>query len=388
MAEIPQQLKVCRKCRHFSDGVCRLTGLQQPAVGPAQSCPKSKWPANQKTAAVIIDVPDCRPRRSPEPARVPASATPQFPGRLAVCTAYFNPCNYRTREANFRRFAEAALSQGADLHVAAAGPVPHVDGVHCLDLGPCQTLWQKERAINVLIDQLPSDHDKVAWVDADLLFDNPHWVEDTSRQLEHVPVCQLFEWAVWLNQAGVPQYWRDYRRSLYAPSVPVVHAAGRLVDLRLEHPGFAWAARRETLDALGGLYDRHILGSGDSIMALGFTGSVDGHPFFEKFTPGPFRAACEAWCRKAFSLTAGRVGYVPGVVRHLWHGLRADRNYDGRLLRMAVNAIDPDSHLEPAENGLWRWSAECPAEIREFVQEYFYGRHEDGRPASGVASGA
>ena len=41
-------------------------------------------------------------------------------------------------------------------------------------------LWHKENMINLGIEKLlPSDWKAVAWVDADIEFDNPHWASDT-----------------------------------------------------------------------------------------------------------------------------------------------------------------------------------------------------------------
>lgn len=324
--------------------------------------------------------------RNPEPPRIPRPAVWRFPGKLAVCVAYFNPVGYQTRIENFRRFAEAAVSQGADIHVVSSGPAPEVDGVtNYMDLGPCETLWQKERALNVLIEQLPAEYDKVAWVDADLLFDNPHWVEDTCRQLEHTPVCQCFAWATWLNQAGVPDYWwATSSRMLYRPSAPVACKGGTRFEFRIGHPGFAWAARRETIDAIGGLYDRHVLGSGDSIMTLAFMQDIESHPYFERFS-GPFRRACKEWCKRASPIVSRRVGYVPGVIRHLWHGAREDRHYDDRLIRLALANYLPERDIMAGPNGLWKWSPECPKQIRTMVEDYFHARYEDGRPAEGSA---
>lgn len=302
------------------------------------------------------------------------------PDSLAVCIAHFNPCGWARREANFRRFAEAALAQGARLCLVSAGRVPSVDGLaYHLELPAGDTLWQKERALNLLIDRLPDQYDKVAWVDADVLFDNPDWVRDTCRQLDATPVAQLFERALWLDREGVPERWHGRERRLDQLSVPAARCHGARPAFPVAHTGFAWAARRETLRAIDGLYDRHILGSGDTIMSFGFHGPIVGNPLSRY--AGPFRRAIESWCMRAFDVVGAEVGYVPGTLRHLWHGTYADRQYNGRLLRIAMAGYNPDRDLELAENGLWRWSAECPDSLRQFVEDYFYARQEDGSEA-------
>lgn len=301
--------------------------------------------------------------------------------RLAVCTTYFNPVGYRTRRQNFRMFADAALSQGADLWVIEAGTpgrweVEERPGLRVVRMEWRDSLWQKERLLNLLIEQLPASYNNVAWVDHDVLFDNPDWVTSTNRLLGQHLVCQLFEQSLWLNPWFVPERWVS-SATVERPSIPVaVATSGKPPSFALGHPGFAWAARRETLAALGGLYDQHIMGSGDTIMVLGFYGWLE-HEYLDRFA-GPFRRVAERWMRRAAAVVQARVGYVPGRLRHLWHGSRADRQYDGRLITETIARFDPDKHLKLDPNGLWAWTDATPQAVKDAVNEYFHTRREDG----------
>lgn len=309
----------------------------------------------------------------------------RLPGKLAVCTCYFNPLGWQTRVDHFQRFAEAVLSQGADLHVIAAVTkddpktfLPEIGGGTVIVVEMDSLLWQKERMLNLLIERLPVEYDKVAWLDSDILFDNPRWVEETCRQLDRFRIVQLFSQAVWLNRADVPEYWWTGGKSsrLYRPSVPQATVQEANVSFGTAHPGFAWAARRETLEQIGGLYDQHIAGSADSIMAIAWYGWFN-HAYFKNFL-GPFLNVCDRWVKKTYGVVQGSVWQVPGLVRHLWHGTRADRHYDGRIFRMSLIGFDPDRHLEKSPNGLWRWTDEVPEEIKREVERYFHARREDG----------
>lgn len=53
-------------------------------------------------------------------------------------------------------------------------------------------LWQKERLLNLALAHLPAVARKVAWLDADLLFEDPSWACETSRRLDTFPVVQPF----------------------------------------------------------------------------------------------------------------------------------------------------------------------------------------------------
>lgn len=301
--------------------------------------------------------------------------------RLAVVTCYFNPAGYRTRRENFRTFAAAAVSQGAELVVIEAGTpgrweVDPRPGIRVLRVEWRDALWQKERLLNVAIDRLQPEYGSVAWVDGDIVFDDPEWIRRTRECLGRHRLCQLFGTAQWLSRYGVPEPWYP-GGPIARLSVPKAFESTRgHVHFGHGHPGFAWAARRETLLEVGGLYDRHILGSGDTIMVLGWYGWPD-HAYLERFT-GPFKAAARRWVERTGRIVRGDVGYVKGNIRHLWHGERANRDYDGRILRAAIAEFDPDKHLELDAQGLWAWSASAPEQMKRTTREYFYSRKEDG----------
>ncbi len=66
-------------------------------------------------------------------------------------------------------------------------------------------MWQKERLLNIAAPTLPASCTKIAWLDNDVLFENPNWVQETSDALETSFVVQPFDWAVRLPQ-GVSKF--------------------------------------------------------------------------------------------------------------------------------------------------------------------------------------
>lgn len=291
---------------------------------------------------------------------------------LAVCVPYFNPVGYRTRRENFALFASAALAQGADLWCIEAAEknrweVAGIDPGRLVRVPMGDALWQKERMLNLLFDWLPADYEAVAWVDGDILFDDPRWVAAARRVLTKFPVCQLWRRAAWLEPDG--------RASRYLESAAGLPADDRSL-LNRGHPGFAWAARRETLRALGGLCDFHIFGGGDSVMAMGFWGQAR-HRYLDRFQ-GAFRAACLDWIDRAYRVVRGQVGCLRAGIRHLWHGSYKDRGYDARNKIAALNGFDPGRHLRTNRAGLWEWTEAAPEALRGMVTGYFYERREDG----------
>lgn len=334
--------------------------------------PGSRRPARRTAGPVVVQVAPVRP--SP-----PVTLT----GKLAVCCAYFNPARYETRRANFARFRDAALEQAADLWVieAETGPpfeVAEQEGVHVLHLPMPAKLWQKERALNKLISHLPPEYDRVAWVDGDLLFDNPRWVADTRDALQRHRVVQCFGEAVYLDRADEPSAWHGEPNAIVRESVGKRIAGGATVPAHFgrTHPGFAWAARRDVIQAIGGLYDRHVLGSGDTMMAVGFYGWFE-HANISRYARN-FLQPGRQWCARAYEVVQGDVGFIAGQVRHLWHGSRADRHYNDRITALGEAGFDANEHLVADPSGLWAWSPTASPEMRELAEGYFDLRREDG----------
>ena len=118
---------------------------------------------------------------------------------LWIVTAYFNPAGYRTRRANHDLFAQRIVESGLRLPTVecalgeAAFELPESPDV--LRVRARTVLWHKERLLNLGIARLPPECAKVAWLDGDILFDNPAWAVETSRLLdEHAVqpfVCPL-----------------------------------------------------------------------------------------------------------------------------------------------------------------------------------------------------
>lgn len=291
-------------------------------------------------------------------------------GQLAAITSYFNPCGYLSLKRNYVRFAEAIRRLGVPLFTAelAFGNAPYflAPSPTVVQFRTTDVLWHKERLLNLLLSHVPSEFDKIAWIDADLLFENPRWPEETERLLEESPVAQLFERAVWLDSSARSLLQRDG----YA-KVAVTHP--RFPNVQFGHPGFAWAARRELLSNHG-LLDNHIVGGGDMAMAAAMFGIWD---FWELRCYSPaLRQAVMNWMTRFFIDVQGQVGCVSGTVLHLWHGSRENRRYIGRYEPITRHEFDPVADIYAAEDGTWRWKGNKP-ELEKAVAEYFAQRRED-----------
>ena len=127
-----------------------------------------------------------------------------------------------------------------------------------------------------------------------------------------------------------------------------------------------------------GFYDRSIIGGGDRIMLNGFTGHGAG--YFRK-VPHAMAEDVRAFGRRLLPLVGpANVSYTAGVVLHIWHGDRANRDYTHRYEILKSNAYDPVRDVRVNEQGVLEWASDKPKLHRE-VTEYFSNRKEGPKEA-------
>jgi hypothetical protein len=304
---------------------------------------------------------------------------------VAVLTTYFNSANYASRKDNYLRFIrELERSSLRCLTVECAfGDQPYVLPVqsHVTRLRTPAILWQKERLLNAFVASLPPASRKVAWIDADLLFENPAWYQSVSRQLEQNAVVQLFDSVVRLPRGcekddGNGEAWTSF--ALEHTNAP---GCERLGWFSHGHTGFAWAARRELFDRCG-LFDLCLTGSADHLMAHAFVGDFDSRCIDNLIGLGsPLHREFVKWATEAYRVTEGRIGYVEGRILHLWHGDTKDRRYHERSLAFKKLEFVPSRDIRLTSDGCWDWTGANPA-LEQWAADLFYDRMEDGGPSS------
>jgi 8-oxo-dGTP pyrophosphatase MutT (NUDIX family) len=300
-------------------------------------------------------------------------------------TCYFNPCRYKTKRANFDAFREGLAKVGANLLTVELAfedepfELPESDDV--LRLRGGGLMWQKERLLNIAAATLPASCRKIAWLDNDVIFGNPNWVEQTSQALDKYMVVQPFDRVVRLPQGhmkfqGVGERYESYA-SVFARAPKIARSGEFAVH---GHCGFAWAARRELFEEVG-LYDVCLTCSGDHLMSHAFAGGLKVTPCTGHMLGAQraYRSHYFTWAIKTRDLVAGRLGVVPGPLLHLWHGDLVNRRYGELNDEFKTFDFDPDKHLRYDENGLWEW-ADAPPEMREWARKLFWMRREDGDP--------
>lgn len=307
------------------------------------------------------------------------------PDKLHVISVISNPVRYSSRYNLYRQFEKymkdnEPLIEFHPVELAFGRRPFELDAE--LRLRTYDEIWHKENMINLAIQKLPPGWKYVAWIDADIEFQRKDWAEETMHQLQHYMVVQMFQNAVdigpngeflarangfmwsYLNGKPKPQIAKDGKTSYGGYGYTAWHS------------GFAWAARREAIDALGGLYDVSMLGSGDHLMAWGLIGR---NILPQQMSPG-YHKSLQDWIDRAERYIMRDVGFVPGTVLHYFHGKKANRRYNSRWQILEDFGFDPTTDIKRDYQGLYQLDvdgSERMIGMRDAIRDYMRGRDED-----------
>lgn len=295
--------------------------------------------------------------------------------------SHFNPLGYERPQRNLERFVAGLVRQkvpGTLVSLTLGTPSltsefhsPLVREIHLSLPWDTPPFWWKEAMLNVGIDAMPPEVDKVAVLDADIEFLDDDWAASAAAALEIHPVIQPWHRVRYTTPEG--------RDGECRASTGYGCAHRSLDEWNQYHPGCAWAFRRSFLDAIGGWYVSPI-SHGDTLLALACTGRMDPtHPRLARLSAA-HREDILQWALDIDSRAAGQIGYINGEIRHYWHGSLEDRRYAD--LPSLIQHYDPatDISIDPVTR-LPLWSASAlrdKAGQVAGIADYFRSRREDG----------
>ena len=230
-------------------------------------------------------------------------------------------------------------------------------------------IWHKENMVNLGVKYLlPKNYKAFAWIDADLEFENNSWALDTLKILNgSKDVIQLFSHCIDMN-------YDETTLNIFNSVGYSYNKNKKYVSKGLDywHPGYAWAINRKAYEKIGGLYDKGILGSGDSIMALSFINKVQTMNNMKYSID--YNASMTEYQKKTNKL---RLGYTPGVIRHYYHGSKKNRRYTERWKILMNHQYSPYHHLKYDDMGILIPTENFSQEFKNDIMEYFKERKED-----------
>lgn len=262
-----------------------------------------------------------------------------------IISCYFNPKNSPYRLEAFKKFYETIRHLNhAIIECVIGDSEPQLEeNANITRIKTDSVLWHKESLLNKIISELPAKYKYIFWVDADVLFTNPNWLVDGVNEMKKgANIIQPFEYGIHLERGQVePSF--DYEE-LEGNELPnstnkkvwrtfcanyKTNQAWTSNDYNTHgHVGFAWAAKREILDAVP-LFDRAFVGGADHIIAHASAGQINCQCINKAFSDNTHEIT--RWSYKFYRQVDGKISYVKGFLFHLWHGDITKRQYLKRI---------------------------------------------------------
>jgi hypothetical protein len=297
--------------------------------------------------------------------------------KLNVVIVISNPCLYARRYILTREFIQRIELEENDINLYVVELaykkqrflVTDSKNSRHLQIRTEIPIWHKENMINLGIRKLlPKDWKAVAWIDADIEFDSPTWAKDTLKILNGTKdIVQLFSHCIDMNENEEAMNVFSSFGNQFTKGLPYINKS-----INFWHPGFAWACTRKAYEKMGGLYEKAILGSADNIMALSLIGK--GLKSVNEESTEDYKNTILEFQNRVRSL---RLGYVPGVIRHFFHGSKKNRKYGDRWQILLKYNYSPSIHVTDDKNGILIPTENCPKQMLDEIMSYFKERNED-----------
>jgi len=300
---------------------------------------------------------------------------------LHVIAVISNPCNYARRHVLANQFLRR-MQEEPNVRVYVVELVYYTHQPFCVARLDCAQhlqlrmtdvppLWHKENLVNIGVAKLlPPTWKAMAWIDADIEFESHTWASDTLRVLNgHADIVQLFSHAVDMDASGAAMRVFTSFGYQYTHGVPWAPVG----STNFWHSGFAWAVTRRAYEKMGGLFELGVVGSGDMHMALACIGGAA-----RALVSGAHASYRDALAALDARMSTLRLCYVPGVVRHYFHGSKSNRKYGERWKIFVSHGYDPATHItHEATTGVLTVTPACPVQFLADILAYFHDRKED-----------
>jgi hypothetical protein len=276
---------------------------------------------------------------------------------MAVCFVFFNPAKSKKMMMNYLYTIEKlklASIPFFTLELIFNGRAAEIsDAFH---VRGTSILFHKEQLCKIFESRIPYKYTKLAFLDADIVFDTPTWYSDVSALLDTHEIVQPFSSAVWLDPTL--KICMQERYSI------VYMNRSKSYDSSY-HPGFAWCFQRKWFKTQG-FYTKAITGSGDTLSAAAWIGV----PLSKASVLPALDSSYRAYCRRPLP----KITCSDGRVFHMWHGSRENRQYVKR--HEILNGItEINDILQENADGVLELSN---SEVDQKLQNYFIQREDDG----------
>lgn len=295
---------------------------------------------------------------------------------ICVIISYFSPCNFQTPKKNIYKIIQK-LEQAKYPICVIEAVMPEAEKlklskniIHKQIIADHNNIiFQKETLLNIGPSLVP--YNKFIFLDSDIEFDDPDWLNKASNLLNNYDIIQPYEHAVWLNKTNKS-----------STCVKISGAKAISDKLRIhggeQHPGFSWGMTRSCFDKIGGFYKHHPLGGSDTVFWLSLVkGELDKGLINHWVVTNELFNKTNSYkqYRDHMQSLSLKISYIPGCAAlHLYHGTIKNRQYINRNFTYMPELNNNEYPVHISENGLLAWNR---LEYADACLAYFKSRMED-----------
>lgn len=292
---------------------------------------------------------------------------------IGIIMSYFSPYGCNRQKENLLTVLDTLKHTKCPITLIEAvlpnsKPIELPDWIdhHVYDINNNSLLFLKQNLYNIGIKN--TNHNKLLFLDNDILLDNSKFIDDCSILLDEYDIVQPYGMSVCLDKYNLPLVGYEYRHSFIKNINMLSHRYSS---------GFVWAITRKFLENVNGLYDFHPLGGSD----LAFSYSL--HPDIEKENMVQYLLNIN----QSYVTTNKYQEYVKLVhkfkpkttylknciCRHLYYDAHYLRNYNMDI-KYPLNLINNDYPVKYNKDNILEW---LDNKYTSICIEYFKNRDMD-----------
>lgn len=279
---------------------------------------------------------------------------------IALVIPYLNVCGHDSILQNFRQCRERLRYRATVVELSLTGRFHAATEPTDIQLlgSPRSIMLQHHRLVNLAIRKLPDNIRKVAWIEPDVLFSDPQWLDKLSEALDEYEVVQPFSLA---NLMGL----RTENLASLASWCSVVSTEQ---DIWATTRGLAWGANLDALPSLPvegmypGLLDRMMVND-ETAMATIWAGMGAGGDI--RKTGLGLESYCLMW---GGTNPQRKLGFLDGTIHRLYRGDVVERTQQDLEYLRSITYDPMNDIVIDAQTGLYQWS-----QMRERAAMYFLG---------------
>ena len=286
------------------------------------------------------------------------------PSRTDICVAfcYFNTCGY-IRSLQNLAFFETKLRLAKIPYFSAEmviGDQPPMLASPTLRFHSKSSLFYKEALWNRLEQVIPEQYTKICFLDSDIIFDRPDWLDEISRLLDTHDVVHPFQICHRLDHN-------------FIPDITTSSCLSNINDKAWKDHGFGWCLTREIFKKIGGFFDKCVMPNGDFYFRIALLQE-------DTYTYPSIHGEITDYKKRFIGV---KYTFLTCTISHLYHGTYVKRNY-GQFSKI-LDMIKPNWSAVFILNTDGFWELKDP-QINAMFIKYFKSREEDIIKASMVSS--